>query len=40
MRFYHILHKNSIIYILIEDLPGLFSPPPLPQGLEKKRTFN
>ena len=27
MRFYHIFHKNSI-WSLIEDLTGLFSPPP------------
>ena len=37
MRFYHILHKNSIAWSLIEDLTGLFSAPP--QGLEKKWTI-
>ena len=37
MRFYHIWHKNSIAWSLIEDLTGLFSAPTT-KVLEKKWT--
>ena len=30
MRFYHILHRNSIGHLIIEDLTELFSAPHLP----------
>ena len=37
MRFYHILHKNSIGHLLGAS-QDYFRPPP-PQGLEKKWTI-